>query len=79
MLVERKDQLKEDLAASKEEVDQWKSKFRSHDQHRINVRGGESLLGRRGRKRWTNSKGNDKVQSLATFSVAVLDVSKNSR
>ena len=34
-MVERKDQLKEDLAASQEEVDQWKSKFRSHDQHRI--------------------------------------------
>ena len=37
LLVERKEQLKEDLAASQEEVDQWKSKFRSHDQHMIHV------------------------------------------
>ena len=31
LLVERKEQLKEDLVASQEEVDHWKSKFRSHD------------------------------------------------
>lgn len=35
LLIERKEQLKEELAASQEEVDQWKSKFRSHDQHMI--------------------------------------------